>query len=108
MTDATRPLLLGYVRLHPLMTEIELADTKERFGYFAHVEGYTLGTVFTEQAHTAPAGFDALIEAIKYFDARAVVVPSLQHLAVLGTPPALKDYLQRITGVQVLEARASP
>ncbi len=104
----TRPLLFGYVRLHLLMTETELADTKERLHYFAHVEGFTLGTVFVEQAHTVPAGFEALIAAVKHYEARAVVVPSLQHLAVLGTPPALRDYVQSVTGVPVLVAETNP
>ncbi len=85
-----RHLQFGYLRLHLLMTETELTDTKERLHYFAQCEGYSLGTVFVEQDHTVPAGFEALIAAVKHYDARAVVVPSLQHLAVLGTPPALR------------------
>ncbi len=103
-----RHLQFGYLRLHLLMTETELTDTKERLHYFAQCEGYSLGTVFVEQDHTVPAGFEALIAAVKHYDARAVVVPSLQHLAVLGTPPALRAYVQSVTGVPVLVAEPNP
>jgi hypothetical protein len=108
MTDATRPLLLGYIRVHLLMTDNELSDTIERLGYFARCEGYALGTVFTEQVHSVPAAFAALVEAVDRDGAQAIVVPSMQHLAVLGRPPLLSDYLQRVTGVRVLAADAFP
>jgi len=74
---------------------------------FAHVQGFTLGTVFTEHAHTAPAAFRALIEAAKRYEVRAVVVPSLEHLAVLGVPPTLRNYMERCTGARVLVADAA-
>ncbi len=104
MSDSTRPLLFGYVRLHLLMTDSELAHTKARLHHFAQVEGFCLGTVFFEQVHTAPAGFEALIAAVKHYDACAVVVPDLRHLAVLGAPPLLREYVQTVTGVPVLVA----
>jgi hypothetical protein len=103
-----QPLLFGYVRLHLLKTETELSDTKADLHRFAVREGFTLGTVFVEQAHTVPAGFEALIAAVKHYEARAVVVPSLHHLAVLGAPPALTEYVQSVTGVPVLVAEANP
>jgi hypothetical protein len=45
MTDYTKPLLLGYVRKHLLMTETELTDAKERLAPFAELEGFALGTL---------------------------------------------------------------
>jgi hypothetical protein len=85
------PQLFAYVRLHLLMTDTELADVKARLHQYAHVEGFSLGTVFVEQVHAAPVGFEALIAAVKHYDARAIVVPSLQHLTALGAPPALRE-----------------
>ncbi len=102
--SGTRLLLLGYARVHLLMNAAELGWLKERLAAFAQAEGFALGTVFTEHAHTAPAGFHALIEAVKRYEARAIVVPSLRHLAVLGSPPTLERYVERCTGARVLVA----
>jgi hypothetical protein len=99
---ATRPLLLGFVRAHLLMTETELTDMKERLRYFAREEGFALGAVFVERIDRAPAAHHALLDAIAREEARAVVVPTLRHLAVLGPAEAVKDKLERDTGVRVL------
>lgn len=108
MTVATRPLMFGYLRAHLLMTQTELADTKDRLAYVAHTEGYALGTVFIEHLPTVPAAFAALIEAVDQHGAEAIVVPSPMHLAVLGRPPLMTNYLQNVTGVRVLVANSRP
>lgn len=100
----TRPLILGYVRLRLLATDADVAATREHLNVFAHREGYSLEMIFFEQAHMAPAAFEALIEAVKLYEAGAVLVPSLRHLEVIGAPPALRDFVVRATGVPVLEA----
>jgi len=77
----------GYVRAHLLMTEHELADTKDRLAHFAESEGYTLGTVYVERIDRAPAAFGALIEAVERDQPEAIVIPCALHLAVLGLHP---------------------
>lgn len=106
--DHTRPLLLGYLRMHLLMTDNELADTKERLAYFAAVEGFTLGTVYVEQVDTAPAAFEALIESVNRYEVTAVVIPSMLHFAMLSSPAATKDHFDKTTGARVLIASAAP
>lgn len=109
MRDHTRPLLLGYVQLHLLMTDDELADTKERLAHFAALEGFTLlHMVYVEQVHTAPAAFQALLEAANRYEVTAVVVPGMRHFAVLGAPASMKQHLERTTGARVLVAGLSP
>lgn len=104
----TRPLILGYVRLRLLANDDEIAATRHRLNAFAHAEGYALEVVFFEQAHLAPAAFEALIEAVKLYEASAVLVPDLRHLEVIGAPPALTDFVMRATGVPVLVTAAVP
>ncbi|MGH3464776.1 MAG: hypothetical protein ACRDP9_25180 [Kribbellaceae bacterium] len=82
----------------------ELAMAKDRLAALAQTEGFALGGVFTECPHTAPAAFLALLEPMKRHESGAVVVPSLRHLASLGSPPTLERYLKRCTGVRVLTA----
>lgn len=108
MTDHTKPPILGYMRKHLLMSEAELADTKERLAYFAAVEGFSLGTVYIEQVETTPAAFQALIEAANRYEVTAVVVPSLRHFAVLGAAASAKDHLEHATGARVLVASSPP
>jgi hypothetical protein len=106
MTDHTRPLILGYLRQHLLMTEDELADTKERLAHFAQTEGFALGTVYIEQVDTAPAAFEALVEAANRDDITAVVVPSMFHFAVLSAPATIKLHFERLTGARVMVANS--
>ncbi len=108
MTGVPRPLLFGYVRAQLLAAVTTPGAISAQFDAFAHAEGYSLACVYVDQGHTAPAGFDALIQAIKRYDARAVAVPTLDHLAVLGKPPDLSTFLQRATGAQVLVMDPAP
>jgi hypothetical protein len=108
MTDATRPLILGYLRKHLLMTEEELADTTERLAHFAQIEGFALGTVYVEQVDTAPAAFQALVEAANRDEVTAVVVPSMLHFAVLSAPATIKQRFEHLTGARVVVANLPP
>src|SRR5690242_14974775 len=98
VTDNTRPLLLGYVRRHLLMTEDELGAVKERLNHFAATEGFAMGTIFVERRESAPGAFEALVQAIEHEQAAAVVLPSMLHFAVLGAPLAVKLTFERATG----------
>ncbi len=104
MTNYTKPLLLGYLRMHLLMTDDELADVKERLERFADLEGFTLGTVYVEQLETSPAAFEALVEAVDRYEATAVALPSMLHFALLSAPAAIKDRFEHATGARVLIA----
>lgn len=106
--DHTRPLLLGYIRRHLLMTDTELDDTKERLRFFAEIEGFALGTVYVEHLETSPAACEALVEAVNRHEVAAVVVPSMLHLALLSAPAAIKDRFEHLTGARVLIATAPP
>jgi len=108
VTGEPRPLLFGYMRVQRLAPGTTPGAISARFQAYAHAEGYALAGVFLDQAHTAPAAFDALIEAVKQYDARAVAVPTLDHLAVLGKQPELSTFLQRATGAQVLVMDPEP
>jgi hypothetical protein len=84
VTDYTRPLLLGYLRKHLLMTDGEVEQEKRRLADFAELEGFTLGTIYLEQLETSPAAFEAWVEADDRYEVAAVVLPSMLHFAVLG------------------------
>ncbi len=108
MTDYTRPLLLGYLLRHLLMTEEELYSAKERMEHFAQVEGFAMGTTYVEEIDTSPAAFQALIDAVYHYEVTAVVVPSMLHLAVLSAPATIKDYFERATGARIMVVGSPP
>ncbi len=72
------------------------------FREYAQGQGFNLAEVFIEQDSTAPAAFGQLIEAAKHGLGRAIAVPTIDHLAVLGSAP-LDEMLQRLTGAKVHE-----
>jgi hypothetical protein len=79
----TSPIAVGYIRIHLLMTEQELDDTKERLAHFAATRGYHLSAVFAERPDSVPAAFIELITAVNRYRADAVVLP--------GRPPASRS-----------------
>jgi hypothetical protein len=102
----TRPIMFGYIRTRLLPNNDAVVATGHRLQAYAHAEGYSLELVFFEQPDTTPSAFEALLHATREHGVRAIVVPDLQHLEVLGAPPALNDFVVRATGAAVLEADA--
>ncbi len=106
--DYTRPLLLGYILKHLLMTDGELADIKDQLEQFGRVEGFAMGTIYTEEADTTPAAFEALIEAVNRYSVTTVVIPSRLHFAALAVTHDVKDAFERATGARVVIAGPLP
>jgi hypothetical protein len=106
--DYTRPLLLGYILKHLLMTDGELADTKDQLEQFAAVEGFAMGTIYVEETETTPAAFEALIAAVNRYEVTTVVIPSRLHFAALAVIHDVKDTFERATGARVVIANPSP
>jgi hypothetical protein len=106
--DDTRPLLLGYILKHLLMTDGELADAKVQLEQFAAVEGYAMGAIYTEEAETMPTAFEALIAAVNRYEVTTVVIPSRLHFAALAAPHDVKHTFERATGARVVVAGNAP
>lgn len=97
-----KPLILGYIRVHLLMTPLELDAVCTRLAQFAEREGYTLNRIYAEQVHTVPAAFQALIDEVTRADIKTVVVPGMQHLHVL--PAAMKRRFEQATSACIIAA----
>ncbi|MEV5967785.1 hypothetical protein AB0L70_38825 [Kribbella sp. NPDC051952] len=98
------PLALGYMRRHLLVVDSEVHRTKERLGHFAQASGLRLGGVYVEVIETWPAAFEMLLQAALVEKPRALIVPSVIHLAALGAPVSIKQHIERLTGARVLAA----
>jgi len=106
--DYPRPLLLGFILKHLLMSDGELADIKVQLEQFAADEGFAMGTTYVEETDTAPAAFEALIEAVNRYEVTTVVNPSRLHFAALAVRHDVKDTFERATGARVVVASSSP
>lgn len=106
--DYTRPLLLGYILKHLLMTDGELADIRAQLEEFARVEGFAMRTIYTEETETTPAAFEALIAAVNRYEVTTVVIPSRLHFAALAVTHDVKDTFERATGARVVIASNTP
>jgi hypothetical protein len=106
--DYTRPLLIGYILKHLLMTDGELADIKVQLEEFARIEGFAMGTIYTEETDTSPAAFEALIEAVNRHDVTTVVIPSRLHFDALAVAHDVKSTFERATGARVVIASSTP
>lgn len=99
------PVMLGYLRLGQLT--MSPAQVTALFSDYARRNGFWLAEVFIEQDSTTPAAFDSLLRAAKQRAAHVIAVPSVDHLAVLGSTP-LNHMLERITGAQLHEMDQVP
>lgn len=108
VTDPPRPLLLGYLSRHLLISDADFAMTLDQLDHFAKSQDYALAAVYVEQAETAPAAFEALVDAVNRGEVGAVVLPSILHFAVLGAPTRFKAYFEHATGARVLVATQPP
>jgi len=106
--DYPRPLFLGYVLKHLLMTDSELADIKVQLEQFGAAEGFSMGTIYVEETETTPAAFEALIAAVNRYEVTTVVIPSRLHFAALAVTHNVKDAFERATGARVVVATHSP
>ncbi|WP_203590728.1 hypothetical protein [Streptomyces sp. SID13031] len=106
--DYTRPLLLGYVLKHLLMTDGELADVRAQLEEFAKLEGFAMGTIYVEVTETSPAAFGALIEAVNRYEVTTVVIPGRLHFAALAVTHDVKDTFERATGARGVIASLNP
>lgn len=81
MSRGPRPVLLGYIRVSALPGLADLLRVEAELADFVAREGFSLGTVFTEQ-DGVPGAFSALLEELGRNDtARGVLIPDLRHLS---------------------------
>ncbi|WP_344238026.1 hypothetical protein [Kribbella hippodromi] len=100
--DYTRPLLLGYLRRDLYLSDRQLGETRIELGAFAALEGFTLGTIYIEDAETAPAAYEALVASVNRYEVTAVVAPDLRQFGLIGEPAAVKRRFERDTGARIM------
>jgi hypothetical protein len=98
-----RPALYGFFHEKLFMSAREAADVRGRMVEFAARWNYRLAKVFIDRPDQAPAGFNALREAVLQ-DRAAVVVPTVDHLKPYGDVHALVEELKAPSGHHVMRS----
>lgn len=99
---SVRPLILGYLLARP-DTSGDLVDwLHSELANYAEREGFALAEVFVERENSSSPALSALIDALRRGEAKAVVVPALDHLSGFPCGPhSLRLLLERETGACV-------
>lgn len=100
--DFTKPLLLGYLRRDLLIVDSQATQLERQMADFAQAEGFAMGHTYVEKPDSWPAAFEALIESVNRYEVTAVVLPSLLHFVMRGSPLHIKDAFERATDARVL------
>lgn len=97
-----RPRAYAYIRKHLLMCESVLALERLRLESFAKSAGYDLAAVFVEDSGPSPVTFGRLMQAVIQDEVEYVILPSMLHFMVLGSPNNIKGYFEAATGARVM------
>ena len=76
-----KPLIYGYVRVEDGSSEDDIQQAEQRMKHLADVEGFSYERTFYEYVSGDHSAFEELIAEIQRVEARAVIVPSYEHLS---------------------------
>jgi hypothetical protein len=96
------PRAYAYLCEELLVCRSEVNRTKDRLARFAAGSNLELAAVFVGEDIRSSAAFGRLFEAVIRDKVRVVLVPSLLHLMVLGSPGRIKEYFEAATGARVI------
>ncbi|MGW8451130.1 hypothetical protein ACWGLO_06480 [Streptomyces niveus] len=80
VASRAKPLIYGYVRALPGLSDRDIERLRRDIAAFARREGFAMPDVFTEHTWTRVTAWEALVAACRWTRVRHVVVPSWQHL----------------------------
>jgi hypothetical protein len=96
------PRAYAYLCEGLLVCRSEVNRTKERLARFAAGSNLELAAVFVGQDTRSTAAFGRLVEAVVRDQVKVVLVPSVLHLMVLGSPRRIKKYFEAATEAKVI------
>ncbi|MBV7700682.1 recombinase family protein [Streptomyces sp. TRM70350] len=98
-----RPAIYGYMRVVGSdIEDDEARRIKGELADYATREGFALDQVFTENIRCSESAFYAMLEALKQYDVKDVLVPSLWHFARLpGLQEAMRQHIEQETGARL-------
>ena len=96
-----QPRAYAYLRKSLLTIESEVNRTKERLTEHARDVDVELAAFFVEEFGASAAAFERLLQAAIRDKVAVILLPSLLHFAVLGSPN-IREYFEDLTHARVL------
>ena len=84
----------GYIRMHFLMNETELASARRVIVETAQRHGVQLAAIHVEEIETSPEAFHDLLAAVMQHEQRMIIAPDIQHFEVAGDPVSVVRRLE--------------
>jgi hypothetical protein len=104
VATGVQPLAVGYMVVRSASTSAEEMDLRQELVDFATDHGYRMCGIFVERDEGRSMGAMAgMLDTLRGGDVKYVIVPAFDHLGFLpGVRKAIKEWLERETGVDVL------
>ncbi|XKK39640.1 hypothetical protein HFP72_01585 [Nocardiopsis sp. ARC36] len=98
-----KPLMCGYMRFATSdVARARVERIRRELSEFAVREVFTLGDVFTECLMNSDSAFYVLIEKVKCYEVKNVVISSLWHFARMsGLQDAMRQRISLETGTHI-------
>ncbi|TDW21619.1 hypothetical protein [Kribbella kalugense] len=96
------PLAYAYLCAYLLPCASEVNRTKERLNAFAAASGLELAATFVEDDARRPLAFERFFRAVVRDQVEVVLLPSLLHVMVLGSPGRIREYFEAATEARIV------
>ena len=83
----------GYFKKHFLMSDPDVAARRQAIVDCAAANDCVLIALFIDEVETAPDELHKVLTAVMEVDEGALILPNLHHLASVGNPIAIRQYL---------------
>ncbi|MET9317237.1 hypothetical protein ABZX12_35925 [Kribbella sp. NPDC003505] len=99
---ATRPRAYAYLCMPLLICKPQVTRSRERLATYAADAGLELAAVFIEEDWLCLSAFERLFHATIRDKVEVILLPSLLHFTVLGSPRSIKSSFEAVTGARVI------
>lgn len=96
------PRAYAYVCGPLLICQPQLIRTRERLTTYAAEAGLELAAVLVEEDWLCLSAFERLFQATIRDQVEVILLPSLLHFAVLGSPRSIKASFEAVTGARIV------
>ena len=96
------PRAYAYVCGPLLICQPQISRTRERLTAYAADAGLELAAVFVEEDWLCLSAFERLFQATVRDQVEVILLPSMLHFTVLGSPRRIKPSFEAVTGARIV------
>ncbi|MGW5188952.1 hypothetical protein ACWEOO_06840 [Kribbella sp. NPDC004138] len=99
---AKRPRAYAYMCGPLLICQPEVTRTRQLLTAYAASAGLELAAIFVEEDWLCLSAFERLLQATIRDKVEIILLPSMLHFSVLGSPRSIKPSFEAVTGARVV------